>query len=250
MHGDERAAGSPARPASTSFVVKRRSHRPSPRRHNNRGLGGMFWGVGTPAPNAWQQGGPGGLVVIRTARAQSERGGPASGLDQSLEDAKQPAYSIESRSNICHPPCLGSSSGLRAKTRRRLGAGGPGPVARRTPPGRGACGKDRSAKGAGAASLSFVWPRFCEGGGPEKAKMTGWRDCRLVGPGQGRIGRGYFGGGRKLRKLFRLRPATVAGAVARRGPRKAKRPRQAFSMGVTIAIHKPRTYRSVANFTQ
>jgi class 3 adenylate cyclase len=24
--------------------------------------------------------------------------------------------------------------------------------------------------------------------------------CRLVGPGQGRIGRGYFGGGRKLRR--------------------------------------------------
>ena len=56
----------------------------------------MFWGVGTPAPNAWQQGGPEDWSMIRTARAQSERGGPAFGLDQSLEDAKQPAYSIES----------------------------------------------------------------------------------------------------------------------------------------------------------
>ena len=33
--------------------------------------------------------------MIRTARGQSERGGPAFGLDRSLEDAKQPAYSVE-----------------------------------------------------------------------------------------------------------------------------------------------------------
>jgi hypothetical protein len=47
--------------------------------------------------------------MIRTARGQSERGGPVFGCDRSLEDAKRPAYSVEPIKHL-------SSSGLAPRT--------------------------------------------------------------------------------------------------------------------------------------
>ena len=67
--------------------------------------GGMFtggpWGIGAGRPGASRRRMLGSKAarriwsMIRTAKGQSERGGPAFGLDRSLEDAKQPACSVE-----------------------------------------------------------------------------------------------------------------------------------------------------------
>ena len=58
--------------------------------------------------------------MIRTARGQSERGGPAFGLDRSLEDAKQPAYSVEP---IKHLSSAVSGPQFRTASKKRGGLG-------------------------------------------------------------------------------------------------------------------------------
>ena len=58
--------------------------------------------------------------MIRTARGQSERGGPAFRLDRSLEDAKQPACSVEP---IKHLSPAVSGPQFRTASKKRGGLG-------------------------------------------------------------------------------------------------------------------------------
>ena len=49
--------------------------------------------------------------MIRTARGQSDRGGPRSD-EPILEDARQPVCSAPARSNICHPAFSGPAGAV------------------------------------------------------------------------------------------------------------------------------------------
>ena len=131
--------------------------------------------------------------MIRTARGQSERGGPAFRLGRSLEDAKQPAYSVEP---IKHLSSAVSGLQFRTASKKRGGLGR----------------RDRKARARCRAEVprgtSKRIPMFARRRGPfdlpsVPAARSRWRSCRKRG------------GRKHWRGVAGAQPQKIAPAISR-----------------------------------
>ena len=119
--------------------------------------------------------------MIRTARGQSERGGSAFRLDRSLETPSNQLVQ-SSRSNICDLPCLGFSSGLRAKS---AGASASGPEGQGTSPavrlraGGGHSGNFGPQRVRARVSFACVVAKWRSGSGPTRKKPKAGGSLRI-----------------------------------------------------------------------